>query len=453
MLTKKTTLFKDIAQLTTQIVSVRLLYTMISIIGMIFIARLGEQALAAGALAGALSTTFTVIGMSPLLMVGIVVSRTSGEGNSRAIGHTIRQAWLMGLCLGIISAGLLVLVANSLSSLGQPPEIIPLVKQYLYGAAWGIVPLYLIAGCNQLCFPIKKGNLVIFWGVMTFLFILCLGTVLTFGYAGLPRLGISGWSYATSIVNWIILFWIVSYLYWHRDFQAFELFDFKEKIQLTQMISLLKMSLPITLQFSGELLAFSCLNLMVGWLGIAALSVQQIIIQCSTFALMFPMGGAQSSAMLIGKAVGRKEKGAIQPIFYLSLLFVTLCMLCIAGVYVFLPRQIISVYINDSISAQRLFDMATIVLFITAFSQIADAIRNVGIGALRGLNDVWMPMWMNIVLLWLLALPCAYFLGFTMGYGIVGLNVGFLIAFMIGALLMTWRFKFINQRVTLQMDC
>lgn len=304
---KKTTMFKDIAQLTTQIVSVRLLYTLTSIIGMIFIAQLGNQAVAAGALATALSTTFTVIGMSPLLMVGIVVSRFLGAGNTAAMGQTIRQAWLMGLCLGLLSSGILVLVANSLSYLGQPEELIPLVKVYLYGAAWGTVPLFLIAGCNQLFFPIKKGNLVIFLGVMTFLLILCLGTALTFGYAGLPCLGIGGWSYATSIVNWIIFLWTILYIYCKQDFQAYNLFNFKEKIELSQIVRLLKMSVPITLQFSGELFAFSFLNLMVGWIGVSALSVQQIIIQCSTFALMFPMGGG-SIISDVNRAGFRKKR-------------------------------------------------------------------------------------------------------------------------------------------------
>ncbi len=452
MPSKRAMIFKDIAQLTTQIVSVRLLYTVIGIIGMIFIAQLGNQAVAAGALATALSTTFTVIGMSPLLMVGIVVSRSVGQGNTDTIGHYIRQAWLMGLCLGLLSAGALIFVANSLSYLGQPDEIIPLVKEYLYGSAWGTVPLYLIASCNQLFFPIKKGNLVIFWGLMTFLFILCLGTALTFGYVGFPRLGIGGWSYATSIVNWVVFALIVLYLYFHKDFKVYNLFNFKEKIQLSQMIDLLKLSLPITLQFSGELLAFSFLNLMVGWLGVSALSVQQIIIQCSTFALMFPMGGAQSSAMLIGQAVGRNEREIIKSIFYLSLLFVSLCMLVIAGVYIFLPKQIIGIYLTDSLSEQGIIELATIVLSITAFSQIVDAIRNVGIGALRGLHDVWMPMWMNMALLWLFALPSAYFLGFTLGYGVVGLNLGFLIAFLIGAILMTLRFRLINQKLILNLE-
>lgn len=450
MIAKKTTLFKDIAQLTAQIVSVRLLYTIIGIIGMIFIAKLGNQALAAGALATALSTTFTVIGMSPLLMVGIVVSRSFGEGNNPLIGRLIRQAWVMGLCLGLISAGLLVLTANSLASLGQPSEIISLVKAYMVGAAWGTVPLYLIAGCNQLFFPIKKGNLVIYWGIATFVAIFCLGSALTFGYAGLPCLGVSGWAYATATVNWVMLLSMLVFMYKHKDFQSFDLFNFKEKIQLPQIISLFKMGLPISLQFSGELLAFSGLNLMVGWLGVSALGVQQIVIQCSTFALMFPMGGAQSSAMLIGRAVGKKETAIIQPLFHLSLLFVTLCMLVIAGVYIFLPKKIIAIYMSDDNLVQSIVELATLVLFIAAFSQIADAIRNVSLGALRGLNDIWTPMWMNIALLWLVALPGAYFLGFTMGYGVVGLNLGFLIAFMIGALLMTRRFRLVNQKMALQ---
>lgn len=431
---------KEIIKLTTPIVGIRVFYIAIGFIGMLLIAQLGNAELAAGALVTALSNTIMVIAMSPLLAISIIVSHYHGEGKTTEIGVVLRQAWLISIVMGIIGALLFWNFPYLLGYLDQPPELIPLVRAYFHGLAWGVIPNFLVASCFQIFFTMRKGNLVALWSMLNLLFTILLGSALIFGYVGLPSLGIAGWSYGVSIINWIMLVWIVLYLYGSQEFKRFQIFNFKNKFDYSQLKMFFKISFPITMQFSSELLAFSALNIMVGWLGTEALSVQQIIIQCSLAAIIVPMGIGQACSILIGHAIGRNEKYSVRYICFVSIALAVACMGAVASVYLMTPLAIISLYLNET--QESLIHLATIMLSIIAFSQIADAVRNVAISALRGMHDVWYPMWINFILLWGFALPCAYLMAFPFKQGLIGINIGFLIAFFLGALLMMRRFYY-----------
>jgi len=429
---------KEIIKLTTPIVSVRIFYIAVGVIGMLLIAQLGELELAAGALVTVLSSTIMVIAMSPLMAVSIIIGRYHGEGKVLEVGIVLRQAWIISIGMGLVGSFLFWYLDVILDRLNQPIELIPLIRAYFHGLAWGVVPSFLTASSYQIFFPLRRGNMIIVWSVVNLLLVVMLGAALLFGYAGFPMLGIAGWSYAVSIINWIMLALVLGYLYFHPDFKSFQIFNLKRFIDYPQLTSFFKISLPITLQFSTEMLAFCALNIMVGWLGTGALSVQQIVIQCSTAVLMVPMGIGQACSILIAHALGRNETHRVRRICYVSIGLAVACMVLIAVAYLVTPMAIISLYLDSS--QESLVHMAVVMLSIIAFSQIADASRNVVISALRGIQDIWWPMWINFIVLWVFALPLAYVLAFPLHYGLMGLNLGFLVAFIVGAWFMIRRF-------------
>ena len=218
---------KEIIKLTTPIVSVRIFYMAVGVIGMLLIAQLGELELAAGALVTALSNTVMVIAMSPLLAISIIVGRYHGEGKTREIGIVLRQAWLISLFMGLVGSVLLWNLDGLLARLDQPQELVPLIRDYFHGLSWGIVPSFLTASCHQIFFPLRKGKMIVVWSVANLLLVVVLGTLLIFGSVGCPKLGIAGWSYAVSIVNWIMLTWVLCYLYFHQDFKSLQLFNWE----------------------------------------------------------------------------------------------------------------------------------------------------------------------------------------------------------------------------------
>ncbi|CDG16644.1 MATE family efflux transporter [Xenorhabdus doucetiae] len=433
--------FKEIVKLATPILSVRILYIAVGFIGMLFIAHLGKQELAASALVAALSNTIMVVAMSPLLAVGITVSRYYGQNELREIGMEIRQAWLISIILGVIGSLVFWNLTKLLVWLHQPIELVPLIDPYFRAMAWGVIPSLLLASCHQMFFPLKKGYLVVVLSALNLGFTILLGYALIHGYAGLPTLGMAGWAYSISIANWTLAISVFIYLYFSKNFTNYHLFDFKVLWDPARLVAFFQISFPITIQFASELLIFSTINIMVGWLGVGALSVQQILIQCSTVALMIPMGIGQACTILVSYTVGNGEYNLIRKIGHVGLVLVFGCMIAIAVVYLLNPLAIIGLYLNLGAEENAaLIELAKVMLVIVAFSQIADAVRNLLMAVLRGLRDVWYPMWVNMGLLWIFGLPVSYLLAFPLKQGQQGINIGFLITFLLGAILMMVRF-------------
>jgi len=194
------------------------------------------------------------------------------------------------------------------------------------------------------------------------------------------------------------------------------------------------------MQLSGELLAFFFLNIMVGWLGVNALAVQQIVWQCNLMVLMIPIGGAQACTILVAQALGAGDTLAVKKIGLAGLLLITSLIAMVSALYLFKPYLIIGLFLNvQDASNMQIMHLAVVILAIAAFSQVADGIRNLTLGVLRGIKDIWLPMWLNVCALFLFSLPLAYILGFTLNFGLRGLSSGFLIGFIGAAILMLWR--------------
>ena len=84
--------------------------------------------------------------------------------------------------------------------------------------------------------------------------------------------------------------------------------------------------------------------------------------------------------------------------------------------------------------------IAASLLVIAAFFQMSDGVQAVGLGILRGITDVKIPMIISFVAYWVVGFPIGYLLGFSGGMGVVGVWIGLLIGLTIAAVFFTLRF-------------
>jgi MATE family multidrug resistance protein len=66
----------------------------------------------------------------------------------------------------------------------------------------------------------------------------------------------------------------------------------------------------------------------------------------------------------------------------------------------------------------------TLLLFMAALFSTVDAAQVMALGMLRGIQDTSVPMGMAIVSYWIIGIPVAYWLAFTLKWGGVGLWAG-----------------------------
>jgi Na+-driven multidrug efflux pump len=118
----------------TQLGQIAMMTTDLALVG-----RLGDQAVAAAALASTVSSSFT-FGMGLVSAVAPLAAQAFGARNP----HVVRRALRVGLWAGLLVS--LPMMAFPLRGekilllLGQAPATAHLAQQYLFGLAWGILP-------------------------------------------------------------------------------------------------------------------------------------------------------------------------------------------------------------------------------------------------------------------------------------------------------------------------
>lgn len=115
----------SILKLATPIIGVRFLHILTSFIGILFISHLGPLEIAASTLVTVLSTTITVIAMSPFIAIGIMASRYFGEKHYDKIGEVLSQSWLLAIIISVIVFLILENLPDLLVFLKQPNELMP----------------------------------------------------------------------------------------------------------------------------------------------------------------------------------------------------------------------------------------------------------------------------------------------------------------------------------------
>jgi MATE family multidrug resistance protein len=87
------------------------------------------------------------------------------------------------------------------------------------------------------------------------------------------------------------------------------------------------------------------------------------------------------------------------------------------------PRTIISWFTDEP----AVFTVGVSLLYVAAFFQLFDGLQVVTTGVLRGLGDTRTPMAVAAVGYWVLGLPTGYLLAFPLGVGVRGLWFGMLV--------------------------
>jgi MATE family multidrug resistance protein len=91
--------------------------------------------------------------------------------------------------------------------------------------------------------------------------------------------------------------------------------------------------------------------------------------------------------------------------------------------------------------------IASNLILIAAFFQIADGVQAVVLGALRGIQDVSIPALLIFISYGLVGFPISYFLGLEILWGASGIWIGLLSGLTLSALLLVLRFHYLTKKL------
>lgn len=397
----------------------------------------GTQTLASVTVGTALLWLPMMVPIGTLISLTASVSQLAGAGRRDEIGPLFRQALWLSLGLGALMFAFLSLAPYALTAFGIAPEIIPGAKAFLHGIRWGVPALTLYFCMRYLSEGMHWTLPTMVLGFGGLLVLGPLGYVLTFGKLGFPEMGAGGLGVASAIMMWLQATAFAVYLWNSKRFAALRLFSHFEWPRLAPIQQLLKTGLPIGITVLMEGGLFIATALLIARLGATSAAAHQIAINVAALCFMIPMGVAEATTIRVGHAVGQQDAHGVRRAARAGYLIVLATQALSALALLFGHDAVVALYTRDAAVAA----LAGILLLYAAAFQFPDGIQVLSAGALRGLKDTRVPMWLAAFSYWGLGMPLGAGLGLGLGWGPQGMWLGLILGLTAAAVLMTWRFR------------
>jgi multidrug resistance protein, MATE family len=409
-------------------------------ISVLIIAPLGKEVLAAtGLIFGAL-IPLLFASQAMLFAIGILIRDAYSKGDEKTIICVMQQGFYLATALGVIVVILFYNITYILVFFKQDVKVVFLVQKYMNFAIWGVFPYLWLTVFNQSAIGLSLPSLPVTGSIIAFSLSVVLSYVLILGKVGFPSLGIAGLGLATILTSWTVLFstaWLLSY---KKSFDNCRLVHFG-KLDMYVFLRLLRLGWPISIQYALELGAFASITLLMGTINVSALAAQQIASQITFIATMLPLGFSYATAIHVSHARALNNGTLAKNITLISTFAASVIMAFLAIFYLVFPELIVSLYAKSGEDTDSLvFKYAITLLGIAGFMQLFDSMRNIMTGALRGLQDTRIPMFIGGLSCWLIGVPLGWLLCFKFNIGPAGLYYGFLVGILWATLVIGQRF-------------
>ena len=402
--------------------------TLMGVVDTLMIAPLGTDALAATSLAtSALIIVFsTLFGLISVVIVGM--AQAHGAGGGAALAGQVKNGLLLALAASAAVAAAMVLAFPVFGSLTDSEAALSLLRPYWIAMAAMAVPYALFGTLRGLYNAIDRPWIVVWFALAGVAVNIPLNWLLIYGVGlGLTGAGIASLNakaFALALAVW----------HWRRS-RAMAAYRQPSEFRWATITEHLKQGWSVSLGSLGEGSAYAFTGLMMAWFGAAALAANQVVHSIGAIMYMVPMGMTAAVAIRMGQAVGAKQPGRYRPIWMAA----NGVMLAWAAL-VFLPLFALRDDIASGLSTDPVVIALAVPMFVTmAFIQFADGLQSIALGALRGQTDNRVPNAISIAVYWAVALPLAYVVGVTLGFGPSGVLTGYAVGVFSSALVLQLR--------------
>jgi MATE family multidrug resistance protein len=430
-------------RLALPLAAANLLQMAIHAVDVMFIARLGEQALAASTLGVAAFGLF-VWSSSGLIALSPLVAAELGRRRHavREVRRTTRMAIWLAVAVALLLTGLFQFGEQIMRATGQPDTLAVRAGQFLGVLSLAILPTVLANTLRLFVASLDRA------AYATWINLLALATnilgnwLLVFGNWGFPELGLIGSAISSVVTSWAMVIAYAVAIRLDRRLRRYRIMGNWWRADWQRLMDILRIGVPIWLTILAEAGLFAGAAFLMGLIGEAQLAGHAIALQVAALAFQVPFGVAHAATIRVGLAYGARDPQAVARAGMASFLFGIGFMAVTAGLMLAMPNTILSIYVDvDAPQNAAMLGYATQFLFIAAVFQLFDGAQAVGAGALRGLQDTRVPMAYALIGYWGPGLGTCIWFGFYTPLEGQGIWLGFVVGLAVVAALMLWRWS------------
>jgi len=232
---------------------------------------------------------------------------------------------------------------------------------------------------------------------------------LIFGHWGMPRMGVEGAAWATFVAlsaGTLTQLWVFFAPRYRQSYNTLSGWSF----DLALFRRLLRFGLPVGFQFQIQVLAWTLFVLLIGRIGVAALTAHSIAMNVFMIMVMPVAGMSIAVSILVGQRLGAEDPESAEQVTY-SAIHLSLVFFIVAGLLlVTQPNWFIAPFVQGMTPAiyASTIPLVDDLLGVVAMFCVFEAVSMMMAGALKGAGDTRFVAWAGILSSWLvLVLPTA----------------------------------------------
>lgn len=400
-------------------------YSVMTVTSTLFVGRLGASALAGVSLGGLAAFGLVIFGFGLLRAVKVLVSQATGAGRADEIPAYVAAGVYAALGLGVVALGAGQVLAGFLPAFAATPQAGHDASVYLAMRNLGAPAVLVAVALREARYGVADSRSPLWSALAANVTNLALDALFIIGL----DLGVRGAGLAAAIGHVV---------------EAAFLFRASSSpgigwaaARLRHLVLVVKLGVPLGLQFLLEIGSFAVLVTMLAKISDADLAAHQITLQLTHLSFLPALAIGEAVSVMVGQAVGAGEDGLVKPLARRALVVVSGYSLACGALFVIFDRAIASAFTSDA----RVQALTVKLLWLAAAFQLFDAANAIARCVLRGTGDVRYPAVIAVLTAWASTPPMTWFLGYKLGWGAVGGWLGLTIEIVVASVILWVRLE------------
>lgn len=427
-------------------------HTVVGIVDNIMVGKLGPTELAAVSLGNSFVFIAMSIGIGFSTAITPLVAEADGKSDIADGKSAFHNGLYLCTALGMALFLLIFFCKPLLSLMGQPVAVVEMAKPYLDIVGFSLVPMIMYQAYKQFADGLSETKYSMWATILSNITNVVINYFLIYGIWIFPKMGIVGAAIGTIASRFVMLGFMHYVMQLKPKFHPyFENFNLKE-ISKSMMSKIINLGFPSSMQMFFEVGLFTGAVWLCGMLGITSQAANQIALSLASLTFMFAMGLSVTAMIRVGNQKGLHNYQALRRIAFSIFLLAILLEIIFALVFVVFHKQMPKLFVdlNDVTNLAEnteVIGIAAQLLLVAAVFQISDGIQAVVLGALRGLQDVKIPMYIAFVAYWVIGFPISIYLGLFTSLKSIGIWIGLLVGLTVAAVLLFLRFNHLTKKL------
>ena len=427
-------------------------HTVVGIVDNIMVGKIGPDELAAVSLGNSFVFIAMSLGIGFSTAITPLVAEADGKNNIEDGRSAFHHGLYLCTILGFALFTIIFFAKPLISFMGQPEHVVELAKPYLDIVAFSLIPLIVFQAYKQFADGMSETKYSMWATIIANIVNVIFNYLLIYGIWIFPELGIVGAAIGTIISRFVML----GYMHYmmnkkekfHPFFKGFDLKKIKREVN----IKIIKLGTPSALQMFFEIALFTGAILLSGYLGTTSQAANQIALSLASFTFMFAMGLSVAAMIRVGNQKGLNDYKKLRIVAMSIFLLAIFLEIVFALIFVLFHNSLPALFVDmksltDLAKNTEVVAIAGQLLLVAAVFQISDGLQVVVLGALRGLQDVKIPMYMTFVSYWVIGFPISIYLGLYTDLKAAGIWIGLLAGLTSAAIFLYIRFNYLTKKL------